>query len=91
MSTIPAQATSVRPERLTWNEICRRFPDAWAVLADADWANETDFDFASAEVLGHHARRRDALAGREGGARRQARGGLLLDGRGARTERAASP
>lgn len=60
MSTIPALATSVRPERLTWDEICRRFPDAWVVLADADWANETDFDFASAELLGHHARRRDA-------------------------------
>jgi hypothetical protein len=46
--------------RLTWAEICERFPDEWVVLAGADWANETDFEFGSAEVIGHHKSCKDA-------------------------------
>jgi hypothetical protein len=53
------EATAAKPERLTWKEICAREPDRWVVLADADWVNETDFDFRSAELVGSHARRAD--------------------------------
>jgi hypothetical protein len=47
-------------DRLTWSEICDRFPDRWVVLADADWVNDTDFAFRSAEVIASHHRRSDA-------------------------------
>jgi len=46
--------------RLTWDEIRKRFPDEWVVLVDADWVNDTDFEFGSAEVIAHHKHRRDA-------------------------------
>lgn len=75
MSMIPARAATDVPERLSWEEICRRFLESWVIVADADWVNDTDFEFATAEVLAHHARRRDAspdvnaarVAGREVG------------------------
>jgi len=58
MSTHKARAAD--SARLTWDEICERFPDEWVVLSDADWMNETDFEFGSAEVIGHHKHRKDA-------------------------------
>ena len=39
-------------ERLTWEEICARYPEEWVVLVDLDWINE-DGDFRTAVVLGH--------------------------------------
>ena len=63
MSMNHARTAIDSSERLSWEEICKRFPDAWVVIAGADWTNETDFEFATAEVLGHHARRRDASPG----------------------------
>jgi hypothetical protein len=30
------------------------------VLGDADWVNDTDFEFGSAIVIAHHKHRRDA-------------------------------
>jgi hypothetical protein len=38
-------------ERLTWVEICERYPDRWVVLDKIDWVNDTDFEFAGADVL----------------------------------------
>jgi hypothetical protein len=60
-------ATSAQPvpedrDRLSWREICERFPDEWVVLVDTDWVNDTDFDFGGAKVVGHHKRRKDASA-----------------------------
>ncbi len=26
---------------LTWAEICEQYPDAWVVLVDIDWVNDT--------------------------------------------------
>lgn len=47
-------------ERLTWSEICRRFPDQWVVLVDADWADDHNFEFGSAHVFAHRASRGQA-------------------------------
>ncbi len=60
MSVNLAQETTERAERLTWTEICQRFPDEWVVVADADWVNDRDFEFATAVVLGHRRHRKDA-------------------------------
>lgn len=51
MATNQAADRRAEPERLTWDEICARHPDRWAVLADIDWVNDTDFDFTGAEVI----------------------------------------
>jgi hypothetical protein len=47
-------------ERLTWDEICRRFPDEWVVLVDADWVDEHNFEFENAYVFAHRESRREA-------------------------------
>ena len=47
------------PERLTWKQICERYPDEWVVLVDTEWANDTDFDFGTTIVFAHHKRRKD--------------------------------
>lgn len=60
MSTNTARAATDNPERLTWGEICKRFPNEWVVLADIDWVNDTDFEFGAATVLARHKRRGDA-------------------------------
>ena len=59
MNATNAQVTETS-ERLSWSEICKRFPDEWVVLVDTDWANDTDFEFGGATVIGHHKRRKDA-------------------------------
>lgn len=63
MSTNAAQAVATLPtsaERLTWDEIRRRYPDRWVVLAQIDRVNDTDFDFRGADVIAAFERRRDA-------------------------------
>jgi hypothetical protein len=60
MQSIEAQQWSENAERLSWEEICKRFPDEWVVLVDVDWENDTDFTFGGAMVIGHHKRRKDA-------------------------------
>jgi hypothetical protein len=47
-------------ERLTWGEICRRYPDEWVVMAEIDWLNDTDFEFVTALLLAHHKTRKEA-------------------------------
>jgi hypothetical protein len=60
MKANEARAVIGNSERLTWSEICKRYPDEWVVFVDADWINETDFEFSSATVIAHHKRRKDA-------------------------------
>jgi hypothetical protein len=48
----------VQPERLTWSEICQRYPDEWVVLVETEWLNDTDFEFGTALVLAHHRTRK---------------------------------
>jgi len=47
-------------EHLTWNEICARYPNRWVALADVAWVNDTDFEFAGAEVIATFADRKAA-------------------------------
>ena len=54
------QTSSAAPERLTWNEICTRYPDEWVILVDIDWIDE-DGDFRTAVVLGHSPDRKESL------------------------------
>jgi len=58
-------ATMNAHERLTWDKICRRYPDEWVVLAEIERADETDADevtieFCTAVVIAHHKTRKEA-------------------------------
>jgi hypothetical protein len=55
-----AAMATIHADRLTWDEICKRFPDEWVVLVDTDWVNDRDFEFGTALVVAHHKRRKDA-------------------------------
>ncbi len=58
MTSSSARTISEHLERLTWVEICERFPDQWVVLVDTAWANETDFELGTAVVVAHDPHRR---------------------------------
>lgn len=47
-------------ERLTWKQICERYPDEWVVLVDTEWVNDTDSEFGTTIVLGHFKSRKEA-------------------------------
>ncbi len=47
------QAALPVPERLTWSEICQRYPDEWVVLIETKWIDADNFEFNTALVLGH--------------------------------------
>ena len=49
-------------ERLTWAEICTRYPDEWVTLIDLEWTGDPDDGrLAAAVVLGHSKKRGDSL------------------------------
>jgi hypothetical protein len=54
------EAREAARERVTWTQMCERFPDEWVVIADAIREHETDHEFETAVVLGHFKRRKDA-------------------------------
>lgn len=47
-------------ERLTWQQICAQYPDAWVVLVDFDWLEDNDAEYRTARVVGHGSTRQDA-------------------------------
>jgi len=47
-------------ERLTWDQICSRFPDEWVVLVETDWTHERGIENSTAIVIGHYKRRKEA-------------------------------
>jgi hypothetical protein len=47
-------------KRMTWKEICERFPDQWVVMVDMKWPRGSRIDPSSATVLAHHRIRKDA-------------------------------
>ncbi len=53
---------SVGDQRLSWAEICVRFPDEWVVLVDADWADDHNFEFNTAKVFAHRKQCREATS-----------------------------
>jgi len=50
-----------KDERLTWQEICERYPEQWVVLAHIDWPNCRSAEFRWAVVVGRAATRDAAL------------------------------
>jgi hypothetical protein len=52
--------TTNEHERLTWDEMCRRYPDEWVVIAEIDWVDEGCFEFSTALVVAHRKTRKEA-------------------------------
>lgn len=52
------------PERLTWDEICQRYPETWVVAVDPqridplEDADEVSIELCSAIVIAHHKQRK---------------------------------
>jgi hypothetical protein len=55
----------VPTERLTWLEICARYPAEWVSLVDADWVDEDSMDFRTAVVVVHTADYASSFVGPE--------------------------
>lgn len=49
-------------ERLSWMEICARYPDEWVMVTDIQPDDDESVEFDSALVLGHHPLRKEAHA-----------------------------
>jgi hypothetical protein len=60
MNVVEATPELPTPERLSWSEICERYPDEWVVVTNIDRDNDTDLEFRAASVLGHFKRRKEA-------------------------------
>ncbi len=56
----PAQAANIS-EPLTWKPICERYPDQWVCIVEVDWANDRDFEFGTARVVGHGKTRKEPI------------------------------
>jgi len=48
-------------ERLTWAEMCERYPDEWVCIADIDYDHPRVCDFRTARVVGHSKTKREAF------------------------------
>lgn len=59
MSEAHTFETSELSEPVSWQEICRRYPDEWVALVEIDWAENDESH--GARVAGHGARRADPL------------------------------
>lgn len=46
--------------RLSWEEVCARYPDQWVVLVEFDWIDRNGGGFRTARVLGQGATRKEA-------------------------------
>ena len=47
----PSIDTRPVPERLTWREICARYPDQWVVMVDLDPIDDISCDIRTAVVF----------------------------------------
>lgn len=72
---------AVQPERLTWDEIRKRYPDEWVVVAEIEWVNDTDFEFGTALVLAHHRTRKEASSSVKAAFERYTEVGSFFTGR----------
>ncbi len=56
-----ATSTSTQPERLLWDDICKRYPSEWVVLVDLERSKDDDeYEFGLSTVWGHSPNRREA-------------------------------
>jgi len=62
--TTNASVTITAHERLTWDEICQRYPATWVVavspkrIDEADDADDVTIEFCTAVVVAHHKNRK---------------------------------
>ena len=59
MKTISGREHIMTAERLTWEEILKKYPDQWVALSKIDWCRTCDAKIISAEVLYNGASRED--------------------------------
>ncbi len=52
-ATEPVPSPPPPGERLTWREICARYPDQWVVLVDLEFTDTMYSEVRSAVVAGH--------------------------------------
>lgn len=53
--------TRPNAERMTWEQICQKYPEEWVILIDVDWINDTDLELRAAVVIDHSKRYGEAL------------------------------
>lgn len=56
-----AQLAPTISEPLTWEQICKRYPDEWVCLVEFDRIDPGRFAFRTARVVGHDRHRRTAV------------------------------
>jgi hypothetical protein len=47
-------------QRLSWDEVCQRYPDRWVVLVQIEQTDDADdvtIEFCTAVVIAHHKTR----------------------------------
>jgi hypothetical protein len=49
-------------ERLTWKQICKRYPEQWVVLVDHDWQRHNVTEYKTARVIAIGSTRSEAKA-----------------------------
>lgn len=63
MQTPQTESATPGRERLSWKEICARYPNEWVTMIELEWADgdEDSGELASAVVLGHGTKRGESL------------------------------
>jgi hypothetical protein len=56
-----SRVTPTISEPLSWEEICKRYPDEWVCLVEIDRPEPQNFEFRTARVVGHGKTRRAPL------------------------------
>lgn len=59
--TATAHSAPTISEPLTWEQICKRYPDEWVCLVELDRIDPGRFAFRTARVVGHDKHRRAAV------------------------------
>jgi hypothetical protein len=56
-----AHSAPTLSEPLTWEQICKRYPDEWVCLVEIDRPEPNNFEFRTARVVGHGKTRAEPL------------------------------
>jgi hypothetical protein len=59
--TAAARVAPIISEPLTWEQICKQYPDEWVCLVDIEWLHLSNFEFRTARVIGHGQTRAEPL------------------------------
>lgn len=54
-------AAALNEKRLTWQQVCEKYPNQWVVLVDVEWVDDMYSEFRTAMVAGHGPRSDDSL------------------------------